>query len=255
MKLMWADSTAKALLNIEKIKVWSLIVTLFGDLGRSSSQSLTGKQINSLLGHIGIKPEATRVALHRLKNEGWIETSKSGRETVYAMSERAKRETVQVYEDVYGEGNKYPEGWCLSVGHDKEINQKSNGPCIELSRNVSLVPVAHKKAGNERVYAKIDKTSLTQWLSNRLLPEQATKIIPLLIDISNEHAASTVLQNPYDAFAIRLLVLHHWRKLALRDATWCYIWFYPESNFSDCQKKVVRFLSKSAPINSQELAS
>jgi len=36
-----------ALIKLEKIKVWSLIVTLFGDLEQAGSQVLSGKQINS----------------------------------------------------------------------------------------------------------------------------------------------------------------------------------------------------------------
>ncbi len=252
---MVAEGIAKALFNVEKIKVWSLIVTLFGDLGRSSSQSLTGKQINSLLSHIGIKPEATRVALHRLKKEGWIETSKSGRETVYAMSEKAKRETVQVYDDVYGENNKFPEGWCLCISHEKEVKQDENRTSIEIARNINLVPVSEKKKGNDCVYGEIDKDSLPEWLSNILVPEQTQAVISLLGKASGDEGVSASHNASYDTFAVRLLVLHHWRKLALRDATWCYIWLYPDSNLSQCQRKVVGFLARSAPINSHALAS
>ena len=48
------------LVALDTLKTWSLIVTLFGDL---EEKELSGAQIRTLLGHIGIKPEAIRVAL------------------------------------------------------------------------------------------------------------------------------------------------------------------------------------------------
>ena len=76
--------------SLETIKTWSLIVTLFGDLDGEPQVVLSGKDIGAILGHIGIKPEATRVALHRLKRDGWIDTQRAGREVFYSLSDRGK---------------------------------------------------------------------------------------------------------------------------------------------------------------------
>ena len=66
-----AVSTVRTLIedlaNIEKIKTWSLIVTMFGDLDECHPQSLSGKEIGAILGHIGIKPEAVRVGSTQVK--------------------------------------------------------------------------------------------------------------------------------------------------------------------------------------------
>ena len=99
------------LANIEKIKTWSLIVTMFGDLDECHPQSLSGKEIGAILGHIGIKPEAVRVALHRLKKDGWIHATKSGREVEYGLSQNGLQETAAVYDDVYRRTVKYSNGW------------------------------------------------------------------------------------------------------------------------------------------------
>ena len=73
------QSITDRLLGLESTKTWSLIATLFGDL---DGDELSGKALWSLLAPLGIKPEATRVALHRLKKDGWIVAKKAGREAI-----------------------------------------------------------------------------------------------------------------------------------------------------------------------------
>ena len=74
-----AETLIEDLSALEPIKTWSLIVTLFGDL---NGQPVTGKQLGAILGRVGIKTEAMRVALHRLRKEGWIVSTKIGREVL-----------------------------------------------------------------------------------------------------------------------------------------------------------------------------
>ena len=53
-------------------RVWSFIVTSFGDLTREDDRYISSRTLNRLTAEIGVKPEATRVALHRLrKRTGW----------------------------------------------------------------------------------------------------------------------------------------------------------------------------------------
>ena len=96
------------LLKLETPKTWSLIATIFGDL---DGDSLSGKQIGALLSHAGIKPAASRVALHRLRNEGWIVSKKHGREVSYTLSDHARAETAAAQKDVYRRDVKFASGW------------------------------------------------------------------------------------------------------------------------------------------------
>jgi len=250
-KLETGQKLLDELINLEKIKVWSLIVTLFGDLDSSGSQSLSGKQINTLFGHIGIKPEATRVALHRLKNENWIETSKSGRETLYRLSNKAKRETTSVYDEVYGTSIKYLEGWQLhisqeTIGDDKTIS-------VPILKHISLVPAKFNEADSKTFKAEIAPQNIPDWVSEKLITSKTLQIVEVLNQILFQHEDNSQITNSLDKTAIRLLILHRWRKLALRDAVWCYIWLEKDSALAKCQKAVSRFLKQSPSINLSEL--
>ena len=67
------------LLKLGEVKVWSVLVTLFGDLAPGQTDHLAGPDVSRLVERLAIKPEALRVALHRLRKDNWIESSKSGR--------------------------------------------------------------------------------------------------------------------------------------------------------------------------------
>ena len=241
------------LVSLEKVKVWSLIVTLFGDLDGAGSQSLSGKQINTLLGHIGIKPEATRVALHRLKNENWIETSKSGRETLYRLSSKAKRETTGVYDDVYGTSIKYVEGWQLHISLDN--TEKAKSASVPIVKHVSLVPIGVDELKGKSFKTKISPQNVPEWVSEKVIPSKTLQIAEVLNQVLNQHGDHSQITNTLDKTAMRLLILHRWRKLALRDAVWCYIWLEADSALAQCQKAVSRFLKESPSINASELQS
>ena len=51
------------ILGVETPRVWSFIVTIFGDLARHDDRYISSRTLNRLTAEIGVKPEATRVAL------------------------------------------------------------------------------------------------------------------------------------------------------------------------------------------------
>lgn len=240
----------ETLIGLEKIKVWSLIVTLFGDLDKASSQSLSGKQINNLLGHIGIKPEAARVALHRLKNENWIETSKLGRETIYRMSDRAIRETKSVYADVYGTSIKYPDGWQLLVTPDHH-DPEGSAAIVPVLKNISLIPADSKVKNSEVLQTELTTQNIPGWFSEKIINPSVLEIAETL-----NKAAELPLKETTSLgqAAMRLLILHHWRKLALRDSVWCYISLMEKSALAQCHKSVSAFLQNTPKIEPSILA-
>ena len=75
------DQMVKNVLGDAPPRVWSLLVTIFGDLALAKDARLSGASVNALTAAIGIKPEATRVASHRLRKEGWIESHRTGRQS------------------------------------------------------------------------------------------------------------------------------------------------------------------------------
>ena len=56
--------------DVGPVKVWSLLVTIFGDLSEAHGGFLTSRQLNGLFDAFDIQSGALRVALHRLRKEG-----------------------------------------------------------------------------------------------------------------------------------------------------------------------------------------
>ena len=227
------------LVEIETLKTWSLIVTLFGDL---DGKELSGTQIRMLLGHIGTRPEAIRVALHRLKSDGWIDSAKNGREAVYWFSDLARRETDAVAADVYGRNPKHPDGWEVQFIRGSESPKNA----IALGRDLVLVPKGGHPVLKDTLVLEPTNGRVPDWLSAQLVPEPIQAIAQTLSSIVQQHPARP---HGLDKMAIRLLALHHWRRIALRSGSWAHVWFWPNGPIAQCQKRVTKFFQDTPELN------
>jgi phenylacetic acid degradation operon negative regulatory protein len=227
------------LVALDPLKTWSLIFTLFGDLEGSE---LTGTQIKTLLGHIGIKPEAIRVALHRLKSDGWIVATKRGREAVYRMSEMAIAETAAVTSDVYLKTPLAQETWCFRLIEEAQPSKD----VILLNRNLSIVPVAEATSDADALVLVPQSQEFPDWIAKALIPERMAALANDLCALIQEYGALT---DARDKTVFRLLVVHHWRRIALRKGSWAHASFLPRGPVARCHAEVTRFLSETDRIS------
>lgn len=236
------------LLGLETIKVWSLIVTLFGDLGREAPVELSGKDIRHLLGYIGIKPEAIRVALHRLKKDGWIITEKNGRQTLYRLSRNGILQTKSAYDEVYRDTMKYPAGWVLQL-QPEEVSE-TQPESLPVFRNVVWVPRKQDqtKSQAQAIELTFDLANVPDWFVQRIIPrsiEDLAEKYRQTIGCLREVIESC---NDLDRAALRLLALHHWRKMALRDNTWLHIWLFEDGAFAQSHRLISTLLKEHEPL-------
>ena len=89
-------------------RVWSFIVTIFGDLAREDDRYISSRTLNRLTAEIGVKPEATRVALHRLRKEDWLESAKFGRESHYRLTNKGRKLSREAAPRIYGDSGVRP---------------------------------------------------------------------------------------------------------------------------------------------------
>jgi phenylacetic acid degradation operon negative regulatory protein len=68
------------------MKPRSIVFTLFGDYLRYCGGEARLGAISELLSLFDVDPGTTRVVMTRLRNDGWFETERQGRETVYRLS-------------------------------------------------------------------------------------------------------------------------------------------------------------------------
>ena len=235
----------------ETIKTWSLIVTLFGDLDGSN---LTGAEIRELLSHIGVRPDTIRVALHRLKSDGWIDASRRGREAVYALSGIGREQTRAATPDIYRRDVKYPDGWQFLVSPEQAIAP----PAIAVTREVFLCPSTQRDIELNTLVLRSAAQGLPHWCARHLVPESLQQNAQALIDALAAYPAAKTAFGQQDAIAFRLLVLHHWRRLALRTGTWAHIDLVPHGVLAQCHATVTEFLEQTpriafeAPSESQD---
>jgi len=226
------------LVALDTLKTWSLIVTLFGDL---DEDELSGTQIRTLLGHIGIKPEAIRVALHRLKSDGWITSTRRGREAIYRMSQMAQSETATVAPKIYHATNEAADAWCFVLCPEAQMSKDA----IPLNRNLAVVPV--KGWSDSDALVLTPDRPLPPWVAASLVSDG---LVQLAGDLGSMIGRYADLSADLDRTLFRLLVLHHWRRIALRSGSWAHASFLPDGPIARCRVDVVAFLEHSPKISS-----
>ncbi|WP_415921515.1 hypothetical protein [Tateyamaria sp. SN6-1] len=231
-------SITTRLLELETIKTWSLIATVLGDL---EDDTVSGRALWSLLEPLGIKAEAMRVALHRLKKDGWVVSNKVGREVIYALSQRGLAETVAARTDVYRHDVKYPEGWHMALlGPDPVPFDSAH---VMLDRNLILVPVAGTVPDNAALTPA--PQDMPDWFQNCLVPQHMRERAQDLSDLARDF-----LQRPSpDTTSVRLILLHHWRKMALRTGTWAHIGLQPDGVMARCHRDMRAFFDQTPPAS------
>lgn len=229
------------LLKIEAPKTWSLIATVFGDL---DGDALSGKQIGVLLSNAGIKPEASRVALHRLRHDGWIVSHKFGREVNYTLSDRGRAETAAAQRDVYRRDVKFADGWQALALDPEVVEPSAQG--IALCKHLILAPKCESFGG--ALALSLAEGPLPSWVEDRLVPAHLLKHANALSDLARRFEPLQGQLTVADATTARLLLIHYWRKMALRMGVWAHIGLLPKGDMARCHRAVTDVLSETPKI-------
>ena len=231
------------LFQLGSIKTWSLIVTVFGDL---DGNNLSGKELRNLMRPLGVKPEATRVALHRLRKDGWIVSHKVGREVSYQLSKHGRDTSNAVYDEVYGQDLKYPEGWqfLITAGATDELDNEL--PSIQIGRHLVLTPKSSPRDINTTMEIKIMQDEIPAWFRHRLVNEDTLSLSKTLLLYIADYKQIERQASDLQKTLIRLLILHHWRRMALRPASWAHMSMLPNGSMALLHKSVTKFLQQTA---------
>lgn len=71
------------------MKPRSIVFDLFGDYLRHTGGAVRLQALTGLLERFGVNESTVRVVMARLRKEGWFDTRRDGRETVYALNDRS----------------------------------------------------------------------------------------------------------------------------------------------------------------------
>ena len=220
----------------ERIRVWSLVITIFGDAVIPRGGELWLGSLQELMGRLRIEPTALRAAMSRLTADGWLTRIKTGRKSFYRLAPAGEEEFAQAGLRIYGAAaSRWSGQWLVLVlsgeaGEGRDVRRRqlrANGfgaltPTVFVRPDVGNDAAAPVLQSGEFLF----KSVLDGGTDARSMVSQAWQ----LHDVEQTYAGfialfgplKRVLDNgakpdPLTAMAARSLLIHHFRRLALRD--------------------------------------
>lgn len=197
--------------NAQPPRVWSLLVTTFGELGQEGNTRIGGHTLRVLMDVIGIRAEATRVALHRLRNEGWIDSVKTGRRSDYFLTPLGLKESKAASPIIYATTPAARRAYLVLAQ-----------PGSETSPGVTVSPgcvVSDRPAAGALALELTHAERLPNWFSMSLCEAD----LILQTQVLNE-TLSQLMAKPSaieslslaQTTALRILLVHAWRRIILK---------------------------------------
>lgn len=202
-----------ALTQLGPMRVWSLLVTVFGDL--SQGGPLDGPALSAIMTEIGIKPEATRVALHRLRTDGWITSLRSGRTSVHSLTTKGQSDSAAASSRIYGR----PEDMGRGI---QVFLTAESGITLDPAEYVPIAPrlfVSGVDSACPPDAMVLQPMDLPPWLGAQI---ETTAIFEGYVALHSVLSRmNPELQNgpnltPLQIAVLRGLVVHAWRRLTLK---------------------------------------
>jgi phenylacetic acid degradation operon negative regulatory protein len=195
-----------------------MLVTIFGDLAQDAEDRIDGTLLTQLTDGMGIKPEAVRVALHRLRNDDWITSLKSGRTASHALTPHARRESQMVSDIIYAPVTELTRDWQVAITETNDAAQKDQMLSAGFAQVSARLYVASGLARAPESVLVLRGERAPKWLESQVIPEDLTLQFDELITVLQQvdRALVETPPNPLDTAILRSLIVHHWRRLALR---------------------------------------
>lgn len=229
------------LVELDRIRVWSVVITIFGDAVVDRGGIVASTTLAALIGEMGIKPEAFRVAMSRLTKDGWVERTKRGRLSFYQLSSKGAAVFGPAAKRIYAKAPGSADGWRLVVLQNAVEDAPEDA--ITLGGRTYLTQKLEDVADGLVVSGPIE--AVPDWTKNRIgTPEVASGYAELhrvLQNLSVKDAA------PMEAAALRVLIVHQWRRLVLRHADLPMSFFPDDWQGEACRALVRQLLADLAP--------
>ncbi|MEL6465824.1 MAG: PaaX family transcriptional regulator C-terminal domain-containing protein [Pseudomonadota bacterium] len=218
------------------MRVWSLLVTVFGDL--APDRALDGPVLSAIMAEIGIKPEASRVALHRLRSDGWIVSEKQGRTSLHALTAKGRSDSDAARDRIYG-----TEQTCDA------ILIVTRAPVeLDPTRFAQIAPrvfVAPDDVATPEHAMRLSAGALPPWLGTQIeadtMRDAYKSLYAVLKEITEELHASL---SPLETAALRVMIVHAWRRLTLKHPSLSGSAHTPEWRGHDCRALVAALLDR-----------
>jgi len=212
------EQTKNALLELGGQRVWSLMVTLFGDLAQSEGSYIDGPVLSAIMSKMDVQPAALRVALHRLRNDGWIASEKQGRTGRHMLTPSSRIETQRASTRIYASPNTQSNDWQLVLLEDIANATKDEMLALGFVPVMPRVYLGGENAVPPSGVLAMNGQQIPDWLRTQIAPQmledEYEALLPVL-QTAYETLPSDGL-DPLHIAVIRCLIVHNWRRIALR---------------------------------------
>jgi phenylacetic acid degradation operon negative regulatory protein len=216
-------------LKREPSRTGSIVVTVFGDaiLPRGGSVWL-GTLLEFFKG-LDIDGGVVRTAMSRLAGDGWLERSKVGRNSFYRLAGKGRRTFEAATQHIY---DPPPSDWTgrfelllIGSGEDRDASREAlknagfGSPLPGVWVAPSGVPVPEEAAGAIRLEVSAEDDSGRRLLREswplQRTAEAYLKFMKTFEPLHGWIAGKSLAEA--DAFTARILLIHHYRRVVLRD--------------------------------------
>jgi phenylacetic acid degradation operon negative regulatory protein len=198
-------------------RVWSLLISVFGDLAQKEGSRISGALLRQLTEAIGIKPEAMRVAIHRLRKEGWIDSQRNGRTSVYFLTAWGRAQSAQATPRIYATGQAADHAW-LVMFNPTEPAPKNDLIGAWVSSNV-LITSIEPESKQTFVSSLSAQTTVPDWISSKVCEEPTLRMsqdFAKALEQVTRHFTPAPALPLLEVAALRVLLVHGWRRIILK---------------------------------------
>lgn len=250
----------RTLLGLGALRVGSVIVTIFGDAALPRGGAISAGALSEIAARLRISPVAVRVAVLRLARQGWLERRREGRGSIYALTESGMAEFLPASERIYAPAPGRSGPWSLAIlppnspapkGRPSVAGFARLAPGIYLgSASAPPPPEAGLMIGRFE--------TIPVWIRSALGdPDLSAEYVRLTCAIGESEALlrSSPPVEPIAAVALRILTIHHWRRLLLRRPDLPQEFYPPDWPGERCREAALRLHARLAPLAEPWLAN
>lgn len=222
------DALIRRLHEQGRLRVWSLVVTIFGDAVAPRGGRVALATLQEIMERLRIEPGALRTAMSRLAGDGWVTRERQGRNSFFSLDAHGRHAFNLATRRIYAGGRPAWDGkWTVAIappGGDIAADLASHGfvrvnGAVFLRAETQDATDARAELADMLVIhgegAEHPETLRALWPSQEIAAAYARFAdahAPLLQAL--EGGASLP---PPDAMAARTLLIHDWRRIVLRD--------------------------------------
>jgi phenylacetic acid degradation operon negative regulatory protein len=216
-------------LKREPSRTGSIIITVFGDAIVPRGGSVALGSLLEFFAAIDVNPTVVRTAMSRLTADGWFEREKVGRNSFYRLVQRERLTFDIATKHIYGPPASDWTGrfelLLIGNGTDREAAREAlknagfGSPLPGVWVAPSGVPIPEEAGGAIRLEVSAEDDSGRRLLSESWPLDRTAEAYRRFMK-SFEPLRSWVARDKLsdiDAFTARVLLIHHYRRVVLRD--------------------------------------